>query len=75
MAIFGVVILLWNTFQGGKAAQQQLDYSELVSKVQTGKVAEVTIRGEQLTGKYKGDTLAGQEFKPTILPDDPQLLQ
>ncbi|HEY9421099.1 MAG TPA: ATP-dependent zinc metalloprotease FtsH [Thermoanaerobaculia bacterium] len=75
MAIFGVVILLWNTFQGGKAAQQQLDYSELVSKVQTGKVAEVTIRGEQLTGKYKGDTLAGQEFKTTILPDDPQLLQ
>ncbi|HEX6903620.1 MAG TPA: ATP-dependent zinc metalloprotease FtsH [Thermoanaerobaculia bacterium] len=75
MAIFGVVILLWNTFQGGKAAQQQLDYSELLSKVQANKVSEVTIRGEQLTGKYKGDTLAGQEFKTTILKDDPQLLQ
>jgi cell division protease FtsH len=75
MAIFGVVILLWNTFQGGKTAQQQLDYSDLLSKVQAGKVSEVTIRGEQLTGKYKGDTLAGQEFKTTIPKDDPQLLQ
>ncbi|HEV2845793.1 MAG TPA: ATP-dependent zinc metalloprotease FtsH [Thermoanaerobaculia bacterium] len=52
-----------------------MDYSELLSKIQTGKVSEVTIRGEQLTGKYKAETLAGQEFKTTILPDDPQLLQ
>jgi len=71
MAIFGVVILLWNTFQGGKAAQKELTYSDFLSDVQHGRVSEVTIRGKQLTGKYRGDSLAGQEFKTTLLEDDP----
>jgi cell division protease FtsH len=73
MAIFGVVILLWNTFQGGKAAQKELTYSDFLEAVQQGKVAEVTIRKQQLTGKYKGDVLGGQEFKTTLLEDDPDL--
>ena len=60
MAIFGVVILLWNMFQGGKTAQKELSYSDFLSAVQQGKVAEVTIRGKQLTGKYKGDGLGGR---------------
>jgi cell division protease FtsH len=73
MAIFGVVILLWNTFQGGKAAQKELTYSDFMEAVQQGKVAEVTISKQQLTGKYKGDALGGQEFKTTLLEDDPDL--
>ncbi len=73
MAIFGVVILLWNTFQGGRAAQKPLTYSNFLQMVREGKVAEVTIRGQELTGKYKGDVVGGQEFK-TILPvDNPEL--
>ncbi len=75
MAIFGVVILLWNTFQGGKTPQKELTYSDFLSDVQHGRVAEVTIRGKQLTGKYRGDSLAGQEFKTTLLDEDPQLVQ
>jgi cell division protease FtsH len=76
MAIFGVVILLWNTFQGGKTAQKDLTYSDFVTAVQQGKVAEVTIRGKQLTGKYKGDGLGGgQEFKTTLLDNDPDLVK
>jgi cell division protease FtsH len=74
MAIFGVVILLWNAFQGGKAAQKELTYSDFMTAVQQGRVAEVTIRGKQLTGKYKGEALnGGQEFKTTLLDDDPDL--
>jgi len=73
MAIFGVVILLWNTFQGGKAAQKEVAYSSFLQMVQEGKVAEVTIRGQQLTGKYKGDALGGQEFKTTLPENDPDL--
>src|SRR6201746_971117 len=74
MAIFGVVILLWNTFQGGKAAQKELTYSDFMTAVQQGKVAEVTIRGKQLTGKYKSEGLrGGLEFKTTLLDDDPDL--
>jgi cell division protease FtsH len=74
MAIFGVVILLWNTFQGGKAVQKDLTYTDFLAKVEQGKVDEVTIRDRQLTGKYKNDSLAGQEFKTTLLSDDPQLV-
>jgi cell division protease FtsH len=73
MAIFGVVILLWNTFQGGKAAQKELTYSDFMTAVQQGRVAEVTIRGKQLTGKYKEGLGGGQEFKTTLLDDDPDL--
>ncbi|MFL6194324.1 MAG: ATP-dependent metallopeptidase FtsH/Yme1/Tma family protein, partial [Thermoanaerobaculia bacterium] len=75
MAIFGVVILLWNTFQGGKAAQKELTYSDFLGDVQQGKVQEVTIRGKQLTGKYKEPPVAGQEFKTTLLDDDPELVK
>ncbi len=74
MAIFGVVILLWNTFQGGKAVQKELTYTDFLASVEQGKVAEVTIRDRQLTGKYKGESLAAQEFKTTLLNDDPQLV-
>jgi cell division protease FtsH len=75
MAIFGVVILLWNTFQGGKAAQKEMSYTEFMQKVEDGKVAEVTIRGQQLTGKFRGGEgyADGQEFKTTIPENDPEL--
>jgi cell division protease FtsH len=81
MAIFGVVILLWNAFQGGKAAQKELTFSEFTSAVKAGEVTEVTIRGKQLTGKFSGRSgagesryPAGQEFK-TQLPDYPDLVK
>jgi len=81
MAIFGVVILLWNVFQGGKAAQKELTFSELTAAVKAGEVSEVTIRGKQLSGKFSGKSPAGdsrypagQEFK-TQLPDYPDLVK
>jgi cell division protease FtsH len=81
MAIFGVVILLWNTFQGGKAAQKELTFSEFTTAVKAGEVSEVTIRGKQLSGKFSdrsgaGDSRyqGGQEFK-TQLPDYPDLVK
>ncbi|MFY9823231.1 MAG: ATP-dependent zinc metalloprotease FtsH [Thermoanaerobaculia bacterium] len=81
MAIFGVVILLWNTFQGGKTAQKELTFSELTAAVKSGEVSEVTIRGKQLSGKFSGRSTAGesrytagQEFK-TQLPDYPDLVK
>jgi cell division protease FtsH len=76
MAIFGVVILLWNTFQGGKTTQEELTYTRFLAAVEQGKVSEVTIRDKQLTGKYKAGSApaASQEFKTTLLSDDPQLV-
>jgi cell division protease FtsH len=74
-AIFVLVVVLWNTFQSGRIAQQELTYSEFVQKATEGKVDEVTIRGQQATGKFKGggEYSAGQEFK-TILVDDKELI-
>ena len=53
MAIFVVVILLWKTFEGGKGNRDELSFTQFLEMVQKGKVAEVTIRGQQLTGKYR----------------------
>jgi cell division protease FtsH len=66
MAIFVVVILLWNTFQGGKSAQQELTFSQFMERVEAGKVAKVTIRGQQITGKFRDLGEAGQEFKTQV---------
>jgi cell division protease FtsH len=70
MAIFVVVILLWNTFQSGKSSRAELGYSEFMDAVQKGKVAEVTIRDDhKVSGKFRGgaEYQQGQEFT-TMLP-------
>jgi len=69
MAIFVVVILLWNTFQNNKAASKELDYSALMAAVQKGRVAEVTILDDQeVKGKYKGggEYAEGTEFNSQL---------
>src|ERR1700688_349627 len=71
MAIFVVVILLWNTFQTGKSARKELKFSEFDQAVERGRVAEVTLRGQQVTGKFKagGEYAEGDEFH-TQVPTD-----
>jgi len=69
MAIFVVVILLWNTFQNGKSSRADLGYSEFMDAVQKGKVSEVTINEKRVTGKFLGgaEYAKDQEFT-TVLP-------
>src|SRR5436305_224034 len=78
MAIFVVVILLWNTFQNGKSSRADLGYSEFMDAVQKGKVAEVTIRDDhKVSGKFKGgaEYQEGQEFTTTLpLASNPVLI-
>ncbi|HVR95636.1 MAG TPA: ATP-dependent zinc metalloprotease FtsH [Thermoanaerobaculia bacterium] len=64
MAIFVVVILLWNTFQHGKSPQQELDFSALIEQVEKGRVAEMTIRNNvEVSGKFRsGGELPEGEF-------------
>ena len=47
MAIFVVVILLWNHLVPGRAADESLDYSQFLSRVESGQVTEVTIIDDQ----------------------------
>jgi cell division protease FtsH len=64
MAIFVVVILLWNTFQHGKPQRTELNYTAFVEKVNQGRVKEVTISDRDITGKFKGggEYAEGAEF-------------
>jgi cell division protease FtsH len=78
MAIFVVVILLWNTFQRSKTSHQEPTYTEFVKDVREGRVAEVTLIGEQdLTGKYKGGAqhADGEEFKLVLPKEHPDLIR
>jgi len=72
--IFGVVVLLWQAINGGSTHQDELNFTELMAHVKDGRVAEVTIRGNEITGKYKSGSqmLDGkQEFKSQAPADYP----
>ncbi|MDH3739619.1 MAG: ATP-dependent zinc metalloprotease FtsH, partial [Alphaproteobacteria bacterium] len=67
-----LVLALFNLFQnsGRNGAEQQLAFSDFIAQVESGQVSEVTIEGNDVTGKLQN----GTAFK-TYTPDDPQLVQ
>jgi cell division protease FtsH len=69
IAIFVAVILLWNTFQHGKPAQKELSLTEFVEEIDQGRIKDVTIRGSQVTGEFKGvqPGLDGDKFYTEIM--------
>jgi len=71
IAIFVAVILLWNTFQQNRPAQHEITLTEFMDEVDQGRVKEITIRGPQVTGEYKGAQpgLDGDKFH-TQIPGD-----
>jgi cell division protease FtsH len=76
MVIFVLVIVLWNAFKAGQGGKHELTFTELMEQVENGRVSEVTIRGEQLTGRFKagGRYAKGEEFA-TQLPAYPDLVK
>src|SRR5262245_20713225 len=55
MAIFVVVILLWNTFQKNQTGSKEMDLTTFMEEVNKGRVSEVVIKdGDEVTGKLKG---------------------
>ena len=75
IAIFVVVIVLWNTFQAGRVNRLQLSFSEFLEDVQHGRVAEVTIRGQELSGRFKaGDRYPDADSFTTYVPEYPDLV-
>ena len=66
-----LLIALFNLFQGSgpSSRQSELAYSQFVDEVKAGQVAQVTIRGNQITGQFAN----GQEFS-TYAPDDSGLV-
>ncbi len=75
IAIFVVVILLWNTFQAGRVTRFPLTFTEFLEQVEQGHVAEVTIRGQEVSGTFTegGQYAEGDSFF-TYLPEYPDLV-
>ncbi len=66
-----LVFALFNLFQGSspRGAQQPLAYTDFMAQVESGDIKEVTIKGQQVTGKFRdGRSLV------TFAPDDPNLI-
>ncbi|MCW5700526.1 MAG: ATP-dependent metallopeptidase FtsH/Yme1/Tma family protein, partial [Rhodospirillales bacterium] len=65
------VLFLFNMFQGSapRGSHQPLAYSDFISRVESGEVQEVTIKGREIVGRYRdGQALA------TYAPEDPSLI-
>ena len=75
MLIALAMVFLFNTFKTQKVEQEDISFTDLNVAVETGKVKEVTIRGQEITGKYT-DT-SGKEKKAfhTYAPEDPDLVK
>ena len=64
-----VFVLLYHLFNQPKSVQGTLIFSDFVGQVEKGQVTEVTIQGENVTGKLAD----GKTFK-TYMPKDAQLM-
>ncbi|HEX2582297.1 MAG TPA: ATP-dependent zinc metalloprotease FtsH [Dongiaceae bacterium] len=71
-AIFGLLLLLFNVFQGNslRGPQSQMAYSEFLGAVNGGRVSDVTIRGHEISGHLSD----GRNFS-TYAPEDPKLVE
>ncbi len=66
-----LVFALFNLFQGSspRDTQQPLAYTDFMAQVESGEIKEVTIKGHQVTGRFRdGRSLT------TYAPDDPNLI-
>ena len=71
--IIGVLLVaLFNLFQGSstRTAQQSLAYSDFLTEVESGRVNQVTIQGQTISGHFSD----GRAFQ-TYAPDDADLVR
>lgn len=64
-----VLVLVFHFFNQPKSAQESVIFSDFVVYVENGQVSDVTIQGENITGKMRN----GKSFK-TYAPKDPSLI-
>ncbi len=67
-----LVLVLFNLFQGTsqRPGPSEMAFSEFLTRVESGDIKAVTIKGNQIFGKYQ----SGEAFQ-TYTPNDPQLVQ
>jgi cell division protease FtsH len=75
MLIALAMVFLFNTFKAQRVEHEEISFSEYTAAVEAGKVKEVTIKGQEINGKYLDN--AGKEKKAfhTYAPEDPDLVK
>ncbi len=70
-----LMVFLFNHFKTQKVQVDEISFTEFTEAVESNRVLEVVIKGQEITGKYvegfKGDS---PNFK-TYAPDDPELIK
>jgi cell division protease FtsH len=69
LTVFLIFLLVWQLFNQPKNTQKDLIYSEMLSSLDKGEISEVTIQGENITGKLAN----GNIFK-TYAPKDDKII-
>ncbi|NPU84574.1 MAG: ATP-dependent metallopeptidase FtsH/Yme1/Tma family protein [Syntrophaceae bacterium] len=59
-----VFVLLYHMFSQPKGGQETLIYSRFIAQVDAGNVSEVTVQGDNITGKYKDGKTSFKTFAP-----------
>jgi cell division protease FtsH len=68
LVIVLMMILVFNLFNKSQTGQEKTTYTEFITALDAGKISTVTLRGNEIIGKYT----TGKEFK-TYKPEDPTL--
>ncbi len=76
IAILMVVIVLWTTFQSGRIQSVPLTFTEFLEHVESDRVGDVEIRGQELTGTFGiSDRFPdGGNFTTYLPPEYPDLI-
>ncbi|MBP1777419.1 MAG: ftsH, partial [candidate division NC10 bacterium] len=64
-----IMVLVFNIFNQTQPMQKELIFSDFMSKVERGEVAEVTLRGNDITGRLSDSTV----FR-SYAPEDKDML-
>src|SRR5437879_9280905 len=68
-------LLLWSIVTKQQPREPEVSYSRFIEAVDEGRVAEATIQGKNIRGRYRGEHgEAGEGFK-TFAPEDPDLVK
>jgi len=69
LTVLLVFLLVWQLFNQPKNSQKEIIYSEMISYLEKNEISEVTIQGENITGKLT----SGNVFK-TYAPKDDKII-
>src|SRR3990172_1322192 len=75
MIIALAMVFLFNTFKSQKVEYEDVPFSEFVTAVDSGLVKEVTIKGQEITGKYTEASGKAKKAFHTYAPNDPDLVK